>query len=181
MEKYEIILGLILGLFICLFGYRLKKIVFFVAWFLIGYMITQSLMPTIITGIPIIADSGLWQTLLPVACGLLLSLIGFMIEKMCVALLCLAATVMFAINQFGWDGQVIIIASIIGVVLAGFAVMLIKPATIIVTSAAGALAVTNSILAIATSLSSDTYHLPILLGVTAVSAIFQFVNTKGYM
>ena len=180
MENYEVILAFLLGIFVSLFGYRLKKSVFFIAWFLVGYIITNSLMPTINTAFLDIANSNLWQILLPLAGGLLLSLLGFMIEKMCVALLCLAATIMFATNQFGWSTDVVTISGVIGVVLAGLATMLMKPATIIVTSAAGALVITNAIFTLVTDLARDTYYWPILIGIAVISIIFQFINTKSY-
>ena len=87
MATYEVVLALILGIFVCLFGYRLKKLVIFLAFFLIGYSIMQRIMPVLNANLPAIAESSLWQTILPICGGLLLSLLGFSIEKLCVALL----------------------------------------------------------------------------------------------
>ena len=54
MATYEVVLALILGIFVCLFGYRLKKLVIFLAFFLIGYSIMQRIMP-------VLNASNLWR------------------------------------------------------------------------------------------------------------------------
>lgn len=177
METYEIVLALILGTFVCLFGYRLKKLVVFLAFFLIGYSIMQRLMPVLNSNLPAIAESSFWQVLLPICGGLLLSLLGFSIEKLCVGLLVCFTTIAIGINQFGLSWETVAIAAIIGVILGAIAVNMIKPATIIVTAAVGALVVTGAIFALTTSVSHDYYTL-ILIGIAAVGAIFQFANTK---
>ena len=177
MATYEVVLALILGAFVCLFGYRLKKLVVFLAFFLIGYSIMQRLMPVLNSNLPAIAESSFWQVLLPICGGLLLSLLGFSIEKLCVGLLVCFTTIAIGINQFGLSWETVAIAAIIGVILGAIAVNMIKPATIIVTAAVGALVVTGAIFALTTSVSHDYYTL-ILIGIAAVGAIFQFTNTK---
>ena len=177
MEVYEIILALILGAFVCLFGYRLKKMVIFLAFFLIGYTIMGRIMPVLNANLPAIAESSFWQTLLPICGGLVLSLLGFSIEKLCVGLLVCFATIAIGINQFGLSWEVVCIAAIIGVILGAIAVNMIKPATIIVTAAAGALVVADAIFALNIGMSHDFYTL-ILIGIAAIGAVFQFTNTK---
>ena len=177
MATYEIVLALILGIFVCLFGYRLKKLVIFLAFFLIGYSIMTRLMPILNQNLPAIAESSFWQMLLPVCGGLLLSLLGFTIEKLCVGLLVCFATIALGVNQFGMTWEVVTIAAIIGVILGAIAVNMIKPATIIVTAIAGALVVADAIFALTSSISHD-YYMLILIGIAAVGAVFQFTNTK---
>ena len=177
MATYEVVLALILGIFVCLFGYRLKKLVVFLAFFLIGYSIMTRLMPILNQNLPAIAESSFWQMLLPVCGGLLLSLLGFTIEKLCVGLLVCFATIALGVNQFGMTWEVVTIAAIIGVILGAIAVNMIKPATIIVTAITGALVVADAIFALNASISHDYYTL-ILVGIAAVGAIFQFTNTK---
>ena len=70
-----------LGLAVLLFGYRIKKIAFFIIWFILGYNLMMFLMPVINGAVPQIADSQLYQVLLPIGGGLLLALLGFSIEK----------------------------------------------------------------------------------------------------
>ncbi len=177
MESYEVILALLLGAFVCLFGYKLKKIVFFVAWFLIGYTLTKYAMPYINNSTPFIAESTLWQIILPLAGGLLMSLLGFSIEKLCVGLLCFFATVAVAISQFGISGEVIGIACILGVILGAVAVNMMKPATIVVTAVAGALVVTRAIYTLSAGIPME-YHTFIVIGIAAIGALFQFNNAK---
>jgi len=179
MEILETYLPLILGAFICLFGYRLKKAVFFVAWFLIGFTITSKALPLLTGSLPEIVNSDFWQHLLPVAGGLLLSLIGFSIEKVCVSLLAFFAIIALAVSYYGVDIQVIVIAAIIGVVVAGFATMLIKPSVIIVTAIIGSLVVSQFILSIAQNMPAETYQWPLLAAVALVSSVFQFATCRN--
>ena len=106
-----------------------------------------------------------------------MSLLGFSIEKLCVGLLVCFTTIAIGINQFGLSWETVAIAAIIGVILGAIAVNMIKPATIIVTAAVGALVVTGAIFALTTSISHNYYTL-ILIGIAAVGAVFQFTNTK---
>lgn len=178
MENYEAIIALVLGLFVCLFGYRLKKIVFFIAWFIIGYIITQKLLPTINTYIPQVSGEAFWQGIIPVFGGLLLSILGFSIEKLCVSLLCFFAVISIAFTQFGVSWEVFGIAAVIGVVAGGLAVTMMKPATIIVTAIIGASVAADAFLALATDIPSATYYMPILIGAAIIGSIFQFANVK---
>lgn len=178
MENYEAIIALILGLFVCLFGYKLKKIVFFIAWFIIGYTLTLKLLPLINTYIPQVADEAFWQGMIPVFGGLLLSILGFSIEKLCVSLLCFFSVIAIAFTQFGVSWEVFGIASVVGVFVGAAAVFMMKPATILVTAIAGASVATDAFLALAPAVSASTYYLPILIGAAALGSIFQFVNNK---
>ena len=178
LEVYELVVFAGIGLAVLLFGYRIKKIAFFIIWFLLGYVLTNFLMPTINTLVPQIAESELYQVLLPIAGGLLLALMGFSIEKLCVAGICFALVMIITAQYFGTDMQTLAIGAVVGVVASGAAVMLMKPAIIIATSVAGAYALTLIILTLATELSYETYYWPLIAGLSAVGSIFQFVTTK---
>ena len=179
MDNYEIVLALLLGIFICFFGYRLKKIAFFVAWFLVGYTLLRQFMPWIIDNVPFVANSNLWQGLFPVLGGLLLSLVGFSIEKLCLALLCVAVAIWFGIHQFGNGIPVVAISAIVGVIVGAISVRVIKPATILITAIAGAAVVADAITKLVTEIPREPYELIILAGVALLSTIFQFINTKN--
>lgn len=179
MENTGLILSLLLGIFICLFGYRLKKAVFFIAWFLVGFAITTNIMPVINTNLPDIAASDFWQNLLPVAGGLLMSLMGFSIEKACVALLCLFTVVSFAITKYGFGLEIIAVAAVIGILLAGFATMLMKPAVIVVTSIIGASTIITALMEMAPGFIPEAYDLLAIAGIACLSAILQFITTKN--
>lgn len=167
-----------LGLAVLLFGYRIKKIAFFIIWFILGYNLMAFLMPTINNLVPQVADSSLYQTLLPIAGGLLLALLGFSIEKLCVGGICFALVMVITVRYFGTDIQVLAIGGIIGIIAAGAAIMLMKPAIIVATAAAGAYALTVATLNLATNLDFGAYYWPMVLGITALGSIFQFATTK---
>ena len=66
-----------------------------------------------------------------------------------------------------------------GIVAAGAAVTLMKPATIIATAAAGSYALTLAIFAFfGDRIDFATFYWPILIGIAAVGAIFQYYTTK---
>ena len=136
------------------------------------------LMPTINNLVPQVADSSLYQILLPIAGGLLLALLGFSIEKLCVGGICFALVMVITVRYFGTDIQVLAIGGIIGIIAAGAAIMLMKPAIIVATAAAGAYALTVATLNLATNLDFGAYYWPMVLGITALGSIFQFVTTK---
>lgn len=174
----ETIIMLGLGLAVLMFGYRIKKIAFFIIWFILGFNLVMWLMPTINNLVPEIAASELYQTLLPIAGGLLLALLGFSIEKLCVGGICFALVMMVTIQYFGTEMQTLAIGGIVGVIAAGLAVTLMKPAIIIATAVAGAYALTLGIFKLNTSLDFEMLYWPILIGTAAVGAIFQFMTTK---
>lgn len=175
---YELILFIALGLAILLFGYRIKKVAFFIVWFLLGFNLMNMLMPTLESWVPQIAGSDFWRILLPIAVGLLLALIGFSIEKLCVAGMCFALVMMVVTQYFGTEIQVLAVGAIIGVVVAGFAVTLMKPAIIIATSLMGAYVLTLVVFSVFSHLDSGFLYWPILIGIAAIGAIFQFATTQ---
>ena len=174
----ELVIMAGLGLAVLLFGYRIKKIAFFIIWFILGYNLMAFLMPNINEMVPEVASSSLYQTLLPIAGGILLAMMGFSIEKLCVGGIAFALMMVIAIRYFGTDMQVLAIGGLIGVLFAGFTVMMLKPATIVATALAGAYAITIAVLALASNLDFGGYYWPMIIGLTAVGAIFQFVTTK---
>lgn len=179
LNTTEVITMAVAGLLLLFVGYRIKKIAFFIIWFLIGLNIINIMMPEINKWFPDIVGNDLWQNLLPIAGGLLLALLGFSIEKICVGGICFAL-VMIAITQyFGTEMQTLLIAAVFGVVAAGLAVALMKPAIIVATALAGAYTLTVGILFFATSIDGATFYFPILLGLTAIGSGVQFATTKG--
>lgn len=174
----EAVVMLALGAVVLLFGYRIKKIAFFIIWFLLGFNLMGMLMPFINQNVEVVASSDLYQTLLPIGGGLLLALLGFSIEKLCVGGICFVLSMLVTVQYFGTDIQTMAIGGIIGVFVAGFAVMVMKPATIIATAVAGAYALTLAIMKLNTDINFEVMYWPMLLGIAAVGSIFQFLTTK---
>lgn len=178
LESYELVIFIALGLAVLFFGYRIKKIAFFIIWFLLGFNLMQYLMPTVNQMVPQIAGDALYQNLLPVAGGVLLAMLGFSIEKLCVGGICFVLVMMATIQYFGTEMSTLAIGGIVGVIAAGAAVALMKPATIVATSAAGSYALTLAIFALFSNLSFGTLYWPILIGIAAIGSIFQYFTTK---
>ena len=174
----ELFILLGLGLAVLLFGYRIKKIAFFIVWFLLGYLGISYLMPEIIKLSPEVASNDLFQILIPIGGGLLLALLGFSIEKLCVGGICFALVMLISVQYFGTEMQTLAISAVVGIIAAGAAVMLMKPATIVATALAGSYAITLALLALIPDISLDNYYWIMIAGFAGVGALFQFLTTK---
>ena len=166
------------GLLLMFVGYKIKKIAFFVIWFLLGYIATGYLMPIINDQVAVIADSEVWQGLLPIAGGLLLGLMGFMVEKVCLGGICFGLTLLITAQYFGTEMQPMAIGAVIGAIFGGISVMLMKPATIIATAVAGGYALTLAVLTIGYGLDVDTLFWPLLISFSAIGMISQFIMAR---
>ena len=166
------------GLALMFFGYRIKKVAFFLIWFILGYNLMTFLMPTINNLVPDVAGNNLYQILLPIAGGLLLALMGFSIEKLCVGGICFALIMVITVRYFGTEMQTLAIGGVVGVLAAGAAVMLMKPATIVATAVAGSYAITLAILALFPDINEEIKYFPILGGLSVLGSVFQFLTTK---
>lgn len=174
----ELVILAALGLVVLLFGYRIKKVAFFIIWFILGFNLMGLLMPTLNSWVPQIAENDLWQALLPIAGGLLLALIGFSIEKLCLALTCFGLVMMVTVQFFGTDLLTLAIGAIVGVIAGACAVNMMKPAMIIATAIAGAYALTLVLLVIIPQIDVNVWYWPILIGLAVVGSLFQFSTTK---
>ena len=177
----ELLILLGLGLAVLFFGYRIKKAAFFIAWFILGYAgVTQLLTVHEVQSIlpEAMRQTQLYQILLPVAGGLLLALLGFSIEKLCVGGICFALVMFVSTQYFGNDIQTLAIAAVAGVIIAGAAVVAMKPATIIATAGVGAYATTLALLGLITSINQGTFYWPMLVGFTVIGSLFQYFTTK---
>lgn len=178
LELYESLIMAGIGLAVLLFGYRIKKLAFFIIWFLIGYNLMLFLMPTLNGMVPQIAESQLYQILLPIAGGLLLALLGFSIEKICVAGICFFLVMMIVVQYFGTDIPTLVIGAIIGVVAGAASTALMKPAIIIATAIAGGYAITLALLNIFPDINKEIFYFPMIGGISLLGALFQFSTTK---
>ena len=167
-----------LGLALVLFGYRIKKIAFFIIWFLIGYNLMLILMPWIGTFAPEVVNTELYQILLPIGGGALLALLGFSIEKFCVSAICFALVMLITVQYFGTDVTTLAIGGVVGLVAGALATKLMKPAVIIATSLAGGWTLTLAILTFFPGLSSEIFYFPLIVGITVIGVLFQFKTTE---
>lgn len=178
LQLYELVIFIAIGLAVLFFGYRIKKIAFFIIWFLLGLNLMLWLMPTINDLVPEIASSELYQNLLPIGGGLILAMLGFTIEKICVGGICFALVMLATIQYFGTEFMTLAIGGVVAILAAGFAVAMMKPATIVATAAAGAYALALTIFAFFPNLNFEIWYWPVLIGIAAIGALFQFKTTK---
>lgn len=178
LNEAEIILMMVLGALLGLAGYRIKKIAFFLIWFFVGVTLMGYLLPEINKAVPDIARNELWQNLLPIAGGLLMALMGLTIEKICVGGITFAIVLMITAQYFGTDMQTLLIGAVVGVVLAGASVMLMKPAIIIATATIGAYMILPGVFHWVTDLNPSEMYFPLLIGITAVGSVVQFLTTR---
>ena len=175
----EVSLIALVGLVVLFFGYRVKKVAFFLIWFVLGFYLMSMLLPYISHVLPEeILKWPMYQSLIPICGGLLLALLGFSIEKFCVGGICFALVMLITAQYFGTDIQTLAIGGIIGVVAAGAAIMLMKPATILATAVAGAYTVTMALLVLIPNINSQVAYFPSLIAFSAIGSIVQFLTTK---
>lgn len=174
LEYWQLWVFLAAGVAVLFAGYKIKKIGFFIIWFLIGFRGMDYLMPTINNMVPEIASNDLWQILLPIAGGLLLGLLGFTIEKICVAGLVFGLTMIITLNYFGTELQTIAIGAVVGVILAALSVAMIKPAIIVATAIAGGYGITIALLELFPQIDATVYYWPMLAGISTLGALVQF-------
>ena len=179
LQLPELIVMAIVGVLLLFIGYRIKKAAFFIVWFILGYNLMSLFLPNINEWVPAIAENNLWQILLPIAGGLLLALLGFTIEKLCVGGIVFGLVLMITVQYFGTDWQTLAVGGVIGIIAGGLAVTLMKPAVIVATAAAGSYALTMAILTWATGIDATVFYFPILIGLAAVGTVTQFMTTKG--
>ena len=164
--------ALIIGAFLLLFGYRVKKIAITIIWFIVGYWLVSLFVDKII------ADQ-MWQFILQCVGGLLLGMFGMTIEKFAIFVTVGVTFGMSAIQNFGpvTDWTLPAIAVAIGVVTGTIGVWLIKPMVILATSVEGARLVIVSALALL-GWAQPEYYIVIFLALAAVGAIFQWNNCR---
>ena len=169
--QYESIAAIIIGTFLVLFGYRIKKVAFIVIWFIIGYYLASLIVPNI-------TEDQTWRQIIPICSGIVLGVFGFSIEKFCifaVATFTVSTTIIesFQLNEF----LPIALAIGAGIVVGCIAARLIKPLGIITTALSGAKLIAKY--------STDVFllpHEPYFLGILAVAlaigVIVQFSTCK---
>lgn len=178
LSSWQYWLVALAGLLLMFAGYRIKKVAFFVLWFLIGWTLMSYLMPVIANFSPEVATNEMFSWLLPFAGGILLAMLGFSIEKLCVAGACFALVIIVTIQYFGTEAQVVLAGAIVGVIAAGAAVALMKPAIILATSVGGAYFLTLSLFYLFPELNYATLYWPLLIGGSALGSVTQFFTTK---
>lgn len=173
MNNIEAIIGIIIAVVLVFWGYRLKKIAFAILWFIAGFLLTKQLLPHL-TG-----DQTL-LSVLPIAGGLVLSLVGLSIERFCVFVSAGITAFLIAAENLGglgtWANVGIAVA--IAVVVGCIAVALMKPAIIVFTSLAGAHAIALALIGLF-GIAHSPWYMIFVIVIAAIGCAHQFVTTKG--
>ena len=174
----QVIVAAIIGVLVLFMGYRIKKVAFFLIWFVLGFYLTTVILPLVNPYLPEAVQDPTYQALLPLAGGLLLALMGFTLERLCVGGISFALVMLITVQCFGTDIQYLAAGGMIAVVVAGIAMIAMKPAIIILTSAVGAYTVTMAVLVLVPEINQQIGYFAGIGGLTAVGAITQFLTTK---
>lgn len=170
------IISIILGLLVCFFGYKIKKLAFFIIGFIIGYNLGLKIPPEWYVG------NDLITMILPFLIGLLLSLVALTAEKICISLIVGVFVFFAAINFQGgvFTAQSIIIAAIAAAIAGCIAGFIVKPASIIATAVIGAYYVgINAIGLEALNLSYVPFFYIITCVLAVLGMLYQFKRNKG--
>lgn len=177
LEVWQLWVMLAIGVLLLVAGYKVKKAAFFIIWFILGYMLTSYFMPTLNSLVPEIASQELWQWLMPLCGGVLLALLGFSIEKVCLGGICFALVMAITVEYFGTEPQTLAIGAVVGVIAAGAAVTMMKPATVAATAIAGAYCVTMGVIHL-TGIDGAVWYWPCMAGLSLIGSAIQFITTK---
>ena len=171
LQQYETIIAIAIGIFLCLCGYRIKKVAFVVIWFVIGYYLMSLAVPHITT-------DPTWSQILPIGAGIVLGVLGFSIEKFCIFAIATFTVATTIIESFQLTEILpIALAIAAGVVVGCIATAFIKPLGIITTALSGAKLIAKYTVS-GLALQHEPYFLVILAICFAVGTIFQFKSCR---
>lgn len=172
--ELKALIALLLGILLCISGYKIQKVLTTIVWFIIGFELTKTI------GIHFISNT---NTLLivEIIIGIVLASIGFKLEKL--ALFITVSYLAFkTLSPYMYlleytEEIKLIIQGVVSLLIGALSVLCIKPILIIITSLAGASLVKESI---PTFISLDANILLLIFAVFAlVGIIIQFkTNTR---
>lgn len=169
------IISIAIGIFLLLFGYRLKRIAITVLWFIIGYWLAKQFVGYIVS-------EQIWQIILCCISGLLLGMVGIAIERFAVFVTVGITFGMAFLQNFGGstpDWATIAIAVAIGVVAGVIAVWLMKPMIIFATSFEGSSLVVQQGIILLNVAPTAELKLILLFAIAAFGIVFQWNSCRN--
>ena len=155
----------IIGVLSCFFGLKMRRLVFAIAFFAFGFIVSQYLAPVI--------DNGTLLLTLRIVAGFLCALISFSIEKVVIFLYMFLTGFQFVqafCNIEVW--YYLLLAIVVGLVLAFLSLKLYKLLIILSTAMSGALIL--AVLTISYFPALAPYQFIVTLVFMALGTIFQF-------
>lgn len=166
------IISILIGLVLSLFGYKVQKAVITLAWFLIGYGISNYICPNFITNEYLIIG-------INILIGLLLSSIGFKLEKLALVI----AVSYFAYSSIkgmiNLDEPTIcfIIEVTLSMIIGLVSLLFLRPIIIIVTAGYGSSLIKDGIITLIPTLTTNI-ALIIVIAIFLLTILYQFKTTK---
>lgn len=172
------IITIILGLLVCFFGYKIKKLALFILGFIVGYSLGQYVPDSLYAGNTLI------HAILPFLTGILVSLVALTAEKVCISLLVSVFIFFLVINirNADYSAESIIIAGIAAAIAGAIAGMLVKPASIIATSIIGAYYVGSNVISLGipgiAEIATPVFYIT-TCALAILGMLYQFRKNKG--
>ncbi len=182
MEITTSLLSIILSVVLCFFGYKLKRVAFAIAWFIIGFRLATVGLPYITPYFPPEIDP-FFIEILPLLIGLLCSLIGASIERLCIFLIALGVTYVTYFNLVKTGSAELTamglgLCAVIGTIIGMISVSIMRPAIILLTAYVGGQQIGNILITLFNVPTNALLASIILIGVMVAGAIYQFKTTK---
>ncbi len=165
------LITIIIGLIACFFGFRAKKIVILLIWFLIGFSVGQTIMPNFTADQTIILLGS-------AAIGLITGAFGYELELLSVFGMVgyLSGSFVYGFLNFGQIPN-IVIAVIFGLLMGALSLKFVKPIIIATTAIGGGSILMSGINQVITGIPSQLTII-IEIGLIIVGLIFQFADCK---
>lgn len=166
----NLILGLVSGSLGCFFGLKLKKIVLFLAWFIVGIALVSGITDAFHINHTI-------TLLLELLVGVVLGVLSMKLQKLSffIILFILVFSIVYFLTPHIWYNY--LIGFVVGLILGVIATKIYEPMIILSSSFAGAWSISHTITEYF-SLTNGLYYVLILLCVFVLGCSFQFKNYK---
>lgn len=169
--QYTPLILSIIGLILCLCGYKIQKVVITLTWFLLGFNLSASLLPNIISSETTVLITSL-------VIGVITGIFGFKLEKLALFITVSYLSYLFLENILQFDTQYLNILIRCGgsLLIGALSIVLLKPILITV-SILGGVSIIYSNLPLLIDISSKV-NIIICIIIIIISFVYQLKTTK---
>lgn len=169
--EYTPLILCIIGLILCLCGYKIQMVVITLTWFLLGFNISATLLPNIISDETTVLITSL-------VIGIVAGIFGFKLEKLALFITVSYLSYLILENLLQFDTEYInILVRCGGALLIGaLSIILLKPIMIIV-SILGGVSIIYSNLPLLINMSQKT-SIIICIAIIVICFVYQIKTTK---
>ena len=170
MSSPIIFFAIVIGILSCFFGLKMRRLVFAIAFFIIGFSLTRYLAPAI-------NNAGLLLTL-RIIIGFIFAIISFSVERIVVFLYMFVTGFQMIQTFFNIDiWYYLLLAIATGLILALLSLKIFKLLIILSTAIYGAILLSIIVIGYVPTLSS--YQFVVIAILTALGTIFQFSTNQN--